>query len=96
MKIVFSEAADSDLLHIHTFLAARNRDAALALAKTFKTKIENLAHFPFIGRERGSLARGLRSLVAENYVIFYRVDRDRILIARVLDGRRDIDAELQR
>jgi toxin ParE1/3/4 len=96
MKIIFSEEADSDLLHIHTYLAARNRAAALTLVNLFNTKIENLAHFPFIGRERPIFARGLRSIVTENYVIFYRVERERILIVRILDGRRDIDAEFQR
>jgi plasmid stabilization system protein ParE len=38
----------------------------------------------------------LRSALAGPYVIFYRVDRDRITIVRILDGRRDIDEELQR
>lgn len=94
MKIIFSEEADSDLLHIHTYLAVQNRAAALTLANLFNSKIENLAHFPFIGRERPIFARGPRSIVAENYVIFYRVER--ILIVRILDGRRDIDAEFQR
>jgi toxin ParE1/3/4 len=55
-----------------------------------------LSHFPFIGRERSSLARGLRSIVANIHVIFYTVERERIVIVRVLDGRRDIDAEFQR
>jgi plasmid stabilization system protein ParE len=59
-------------------------------------KFENLSYFPFIGRERSSLARGLRSIVANIHVIFYTVERERIVIVRVLDGRRDIDAEFQR
>jgi toxin ParE1/3/4 len=84
-----------DLLQIHTYLGTRNRTAAVSLATTFDKKFESLAGFPFIGRERFSFAHGLRSIVAENYVIFYRVERDQILIVRVLDGRRDIDAELQ-
>jgi toxin ParE1/3/4 len=96
MKIIFSEEADSDLLQIHSYLAARNRAAAVSLAKIFKAKFENLAHFPFIGRDRSSLSHGVRSVVAENYVIFYHVERDRIMIVRVLDGRRDIDVEFQR
>ena len=39
---------------------------------------------------------GIRGLVAHPYVIFYLVERDRIVIVRVLHGRRDIDAEFQR
>lgn len=96
MKIIFSEQADSDLLQIHTYLAARNKVAAGALANLFNSKIGSLAHFPFIGRERSIFARGLRSIVADNYVIFYRIERENILIVRVIDGRRDIDAEFER
>ena len=66
------------------------------MAREIDRKFENLSHFPFIGRERSSLAPGLRSLVAGMYVIFYLVERDRVTIVRVLDGRRDIDAEFQR
>ena len=96
MKVVFSEEADSDLFQILTYIAARNRVAAIDLANLFNTKIESLAHFPFIGRERSYFARGLRSAVVEIYVIFYRVERERILIVRMLDGRRDIEAEFER
>jgi toxin ParE1/3/4 len=96
MKIIVSAEADSDLLHILNYLAARDQAAAVALAGLFNTKFENLVRFPFIGRERSILARGLRSVVAENYVIFYRAERERILIVRVVDGRRDIEAEFER
>ncbi|MEI9804798.1 MAG: type II toxin-antitoxin system RelE/ParE family toxin [Pseudolabrys sp.] len=95
MKIIFSEEADLDLLHIHTYLAARNREAAISLANAFAIKFENLARFPFIVRNRSVFADRLRSVVVEKYVIFYQVERDRIFIVRVLDGRRDIDTEFQ-
>lgn len=95
MKIVFSEEADSDLLHIVAYLAVRNRTAALNLANSIDLKIGNLAHFPFMGRERDALSPGLRSIVVENYVVFYRFADDELFVVRVLDGRRDIDAEFQ-
>jgi len=59
-------------------------------------KLEGLARFPFIGRERSSLGVGMRSVVVGMYVIFYAIERDHITVVRVLDGRRDIDAEFQR
>jgi toxin ParE1/3/4 len=93
MKIVFSDEADADLLHILTYLAERNRLAALALAKVFNARIENLVRFPFIGRDRSAFSQDLRSIVVENYVVFYRIQKERVLIVRVLDGRRDIEAE---
>ena len=96
MRVVFSALADADLLHILSYLAERNRAAAVALANLFNTKIENLTHCPFIGRDRSIFAQGLRSIVLENYVLFYRVEDARILIVHVLDGRRDIEAEFER
>lgn len=96
MNIFVSDEADTDLLQIHTYLAERNRTAAIALASEFQNKFESLGRFPFIGRDRSNLLPGIRSVAAETYVIFYRVDPDRITIVRVMDGRRDIEAEFQR
>ena len=96
MNIFISDQADADLLQIISYLVERNPAAAHSLVREIDKKFENLSHFPFIGRERSSLAHGLRSVAAGKYVIFYLVERDRIAIVRVLDGRRDIDMEFQR
>jgi toxin ParE1/3/4 len=95
MKIFVSEQADSDLLQIHAYLVARNPAASLALADRFDRAFRNLAQFPFIGRDRSSLIKGARSIIIENQVVFYVVG-EHITILRVLDGRRDIEAELRR
>ena len=96
MNIFVSDRADADILQIYKILAERNPAAAESLAHEIDAKLQNLNRFPFIGRERSSLAPGIRSIVAGVHVIFYLVERDRIIIVRVLDGRRDIDAEFQR
>jgi toxin ParE1/3/4 len=96
MRLVVSEQAGRDLQHIYSYLAERNPSVAETIIKQIDQKFQNLSHFPFIGRERSSLAPGVRSIVAGMYVIFYLVERDSIAIVRVLDGRRDIDAEFQR
>lgn len=96
MKIFVSEQADADLLQIFSYLGDRNPAVAEAVADEIDRKFENLSHSPFIGRERSRLAPEMRSIVVGMYVIFYAVGRDRITIVRVLDGRRDIDAEFQR
>jgi toxin ParE1/3/4 len=59
-------------------------------------RFKNLSRFPFIGRERSSLAPGLRSVLVGTHLIFYLVERDRIVIVRVIDGRMDIDEEFKR
>ena len=96
MKVFVSDRADADILHFYQYIAERNPAAAESVIRDIDRKFESLSRFPFIGRERSSLAPGLRSLAAWPYVIFYAIGNDRIIIVRVLDGRRDIDAEFQR
>jgi len=96
MKVFVSDQADADLLHVYRYLGERNPAAAESFIRDIDRKFENLSRFPFIGRERESLAPGLRSLAAWPHVIFYSVGDDCVTIVRVLDGRRDIDAEFQR
>ena len=38
----------------------------------------------------------MRSILVGTYVIFYLVERDRIVVVRVIDGRMDIDEEFKR
>jgi plasmid stabilization system protein ParE len=55
-----------------------------------------LVRFPFIGRERSSLAQGVRCLVVGVHLVFYTADSDGITIIRVIGGRMDVDEELHR
>jgi len=96
MEIVLSEQAETDLLQIYRYVAERNVAAAESIVDRINRQFENLRHFPFTGRARSSLGEEIRSLVSDSYVIFYQVTDTRIVIVRVLDSRRDIDAEFQR
>ena len=96
MKVFISGKARRELLQIYAYLAERNSAAAESVIQEVNRKLENLTHFPFIGRERPNISPGLRSLVVRNYVIFYDVAHDQITIYRVIDGRMDIDREFQR
>ena len=96
MKVVVSDRANSDLLRIYLYLAPRNQAAADAVIERIDKRFEQLSRFPFIGRERSSLAPGLRSIVVGNHLIFYVVEADQIIIVRVIDSRMDIDEEFRR
>jgi len=96
MKVVVSDRANSDLLRLYLYLAPRNQAAADAIIERIDKRFEQLSRFPFIGRERSSLAPGLRSIVVGNHLIFYVVEADQIIIVRVIDSRMDIDEEFRR
>jgi toxin ParE1/3/4 len=96
MRIVLSDKAEFDLLRIYRYLNERNPSAAEALIRRIDANVENLARFPFIGRERSSLAPGLRCLVVGSYLIFYLVGSDQVTVVRVIDGRMDVEEEFHR
>jgi len=96
MRVVLADKAKFDLVRIDRYIAERNQTAADALIQRIDTNFKNLARFPFIGRERLSLAPGLRCLVVGLYLIFYTVDADQITVVRVIDGRMDVDEEFHR
>jgi toxin ParE1/3/4 len=96
MRIVLTAKAKRDLLRIYSYIDERNPSAAEAFIQRVRRNFENLARFPFIGRERSSLAPGLRCLIVGLHLIFYTVDPDEITVVRVIDGRMDVEAEFHR
>jgi toxin ParE1/3/4 len=49
-----------------------------------------LAEFPEIGESRPQLGAHVRKWTVGNYVVFYRVEADAIVIIRILHGARDL------
>jgi len=96
MKVFVSDKANRDLLRIYSYFEQRSPTAAESILRRIDEKFDQLAALPFIGRQRPSLAPGLRSVVVGNHLIFYLVSRDSITIVRVIDGRMDIDEEFRR
>jgi toxin ParE1/3/4 len=87
-----SERAQADLIDIWLDIAQDDSDAADRLVDRILGTCQRLARTPRIGRARENLGPGLRSLSFERYLIFYRVVKSGIEVARVLSGYRDIDA----
>lgn len=87
----FRPAARQDLIDIWSFIAEDNLAAAVDLVRSLRDKCEQLARFPNMGRARPELAKGLCSLPAGSYVIFYTEATDGVEIVRILAGARDLD-----
>jgi len=96
MKVFVSDQADADLAQIKRYLAKRSPAAVMSLSHEIDRTFHNLSDFPFIGRKRPTLGDDIRSISIYPYVVFYTIGADRVVIVRVLHGRRDIDAEFRR
>ena len=95
MNLRVAPQAESDLDDIWYFLATESSsiDVADRAIDSITARFALLALQPYMGRRRDEdLRPGVRSFVAGNCVIVYRVDGDNVLILRVLRASRDIEA----
>jgi toxin ParE1/3/4 len=84
--------AEQDLAEIIDYIAMDNLPAAAAFLTKMETMLERLTEFPFLGSEAREVELrqlGYRYLVLENYLIFYTIQSDNVLVHRILSGARD-------
>lgn len=94
MTYRLTSSARSDVEEIDEYISSFDPNAALKLLMTFRDRWSLLATQPRSGRPRDEIVVGLRSLAIGNYVTFYYVEGEVVVIARVLHGHRDISDEI--
>ena len=90
--IDYAPEAKDDLEQIFAYLDEHSTSAAAKLAERINQRVGIAAAHPSIGRDRSFLSEGMRSVVVEKYVIFFRFTDTVLEIIRVLHGSRDIDS----
>lgn len=91
-----SEKAESDLDELAAYIAQDNIEIATLLYDMAKETYEQLCHNSMIGREYFSKKKKLKGvrffpiIKFSNYLVFYKVVEDGVLIIRVLHGNRHI------
>jgi toxin ParE1/3/4 len=93
VQVVVSLRARSDILDIHSYLSERSAIAGDRMLARFSQRFDELCKFPFLGPDRSEFGESLRGLLIDGYIAFYIVEVDRIVIVRVIDGRRDMTRE---
>lgn len=86
--------AEADLDSITDYYVEVNPDAGIRLIDEITARCRQLAKQPRQGRPRGDLGAGIRSIVVNRYIIFFRASASGIDVLRVLHGSRDITPEL--
>jgi toxin ParE1/3/4 len=85
----FTYQARLDLLKIVEDLGEHKKTTS-ALVRSIEERCRLIAEFPESGKSREELSPGLRSVVVDSYLIFYRNPDDLVQIVRILHGRRDL------
>lgn len=94
MKLKYTPEAIRDLQSTKAYIGdvLHNPEAARRITKQVLDLCGSLKSHPFLGislQAKTGTDSDLRYLVCENHLIFYRVESEWILIARILDGRTD-------
>jgi toxin ParE1/3/4 len=93
VEIRVSPEAESELDEIWLYVAraSGSEEIASRVVDRITDRFWLLAQHPYLGRRREDLRPGLRSLVADEYLIIHRVEPDgAVLILHILHGKRDI------
>ena len=94
MKVYKTSEANRDLKNLYKAVRVFDHNAAQKMIARFDAVFRQLADHPFSGAEWSELDHGMRRVVSGLNVIIYRVERNRVVILRVFDGRMDIEAEM--
>lgn len=88
VKLRWTEIAADDLQSVHQYLGERSPTQADAMIERILASIDVLEQYPNLGRP-GRL-RGIRELVVAGtpFIVFYRLQRDQVLILGVVHGAR--------
>ncbi len=90
MRIRRLPQAIRDVDQIFDRVAADNMAAARKLAERITHATGRLVDFPHSGTPRPDIDPGLRSIVVDRYLVFYRVGPDSVDIIRVVHGAREL------
>jgi toxin ParE1/3/4 len=88
--------AEADLDEIWLFIATDSVERADKFIDKLTERFVTLARLPRAGRSRSEIKKGLRSFSFRNYVIFYSLAGDDVIIERVLHGSRDVEAAFRK
>ena len=92
LAVHYSPEAERDLKDIFDYLNEHSETAAEKLAESIDQRVAILAAHPAMGRDRGDLVKGLRSVAIGKYVLFFRLSATALEIIRFLHGARDIES----
>jgi toxin ParE1/3/4 len=90
--IRFLRIAEDDLNEIINYIAADRVSAADILATKIEKNLQLLSKNPHLGRvpREDELSKmNYRYLVIDNYLLFYTIGEETILVHRILHGARD-------
>ena len=90
-RVVWSSRAIADVEAIASYIAVDSSSYAGTVVRKILTSTRNLTKFPFAGRVVPEFDdEKLREVFAYSYRIIYRVEKDVVVVAAVIHGKRTL------
>lgn len=93
MRLLFLPAALADLEGIGDYIARDNPRRAASFVAELRRQCAKIAGNPAGYRLRPELGECIRSCAYGNYVIFFTVQAEALMIVRILHGAMDIEGQ---
>lgn len=91
MRCLFAARAAADLEEIGDYIAEDNPARAKSFIIELRARCKHIADMPRAYPLRPEIAPDIRTVATGNYVIFYSVHADHVLIERIAHGARNIE-----
>lgn len=93
-SISFASPAKDDIMQIRTYISnvLKNKKAARDTIDIIERAVMSLSEMPERGRkvlDEDIDAQGIRFIIAGNFVIFFRIDAESIIVIRILHNKRN-------
>lgn len=92
LALRWTEAARADLIDIWRWRGRERPELGDFALDRIVAACERLTRFPHLGPASPRIAPDARKLTIERYLALYRIESDGILIVRVIDQRRLLEA----
>jgi len=94
-NVIVPSVVKNDIEEIILFYYNDRKDYALKIYTNIVARIESLKMFPEKGRiipelEKNNIV-GIRELIESYWRIIYRIDKNKVILLAVIDGRRNVD-----
>jgi toxin ParE1/3/4 len=90
VQIRLTVQARRDLSDIWMYVARDGSDRADGVLDRIGRQFRLIAAYPLIGRVRPEIARQMRALAVERWLILYLVQQDAVVVSRVIDSARNL------
>ncbi len=93
MTCIFSAAAENDIEIIGDYIALDNPSRALSFIGKIRARCEDIADLPEGAPLVPEFGSRIRRAVMGNYLIFYTIEGEDIVILHILHGARNVSPE---